>query len=259
MSEVVQFSSADGIGRVTFNRPPANAYEVEFHQQFIAAIERADSDSSTRVVIVRSAIDKFFCAGADINVFAANSTVENKRMVDAAREALACIESSPKVFMALLKGHTLGGGLEIAMACDMRFAADTEFKLGLPETRLGLLPGNGGSQRLPRIVGASNALMLLAGGDSIGPQEAARIGLVNRLLPAAKAERLVERFAAGIAAAAPLAVASAKRAIREGLKLSLVDALALEARLVDELYDTADAKEGFAAAREKREPDYRGQ
>ncbi len=258
MSGVVRFDSAHGIGYITFDRPPANAYEIEFHQQFIAAIERATSDNATRVVVVRSALEKFFCAGADVKVFAANSTDQNKRMVDAARTALARIESSGKVFIALLEGHTLGGGLEIAMACDIRFAADGDFKLGLPETRLGLLPGNGGSQRLPRIVGAGNALMLLAGGDSIGPQEAARIGLVNRLLPAAEAREATDRFAASIASAAPLAVAAAKRAVREGMELSLADALHLETSLVDDLYDTDDAQEGFAAASEKRKPDYRG-
>ena len=258
MSSVVHFSSTEGIGYITFDRPPANAYELEFHQQFIAAIEQADSDDSTRVVIVRSAIDKFFCAGADINVFATNSTDENKRMVDTAREALARIESSGKIFVALLEGHTLGGGLEIAMACDIRLASDANFKIGLPETSLGLLPGNGGSQRLPRIVGASNALVLLASGSSIGPQEAARIGLINRLLPVAEATGIAERFAADIAAAAPLAVAAAKRAVREGMELPLDDALRLEASLVDDLYASADAQEGFAAATENREPDYRG-
>ena len=258
MSAVVQFSSAEGIGRITFNRPPANAYDLEFHRQFRAAIRQADEDSSTRVVIVCSAIDKFFCAGADIKAFAANSTDDNKSMVNAARDALAAIEASGKIFIALLEGHALGGGLEIAMACDIRFATDREFKFGLPETRLGLLPGNGGSQRLPRIVGESHALTLLASGEAITPREAARIGLINRLLPREGAVEAADRFARCVAAAAPLAVAAAKRAVREGSPLPLASALALEAELVDELYDTDDAREGFNAAVEKRSPDYRG-
>lgn len=258
MNAAVSFSSADGIGRITFDRPPANAYDLGFHEQFNAAVEQADADDVTRVVIVCSAITKFFCAGADVKAFAANNTDDNKKMVDAARTALARIEASPKVFIALLEGHTLGGGLEIAMACDVRFAADSDFKIGLPEARLGLLPGNGGSQRLPRIVGASNALMMLASGESIDPREAARIGLVNRLFPTSETGSATERYAAEVAAAAPLAVAAAKQAVRDGASLPLADALALEAQLVDELYDTDDAVEGFNAAVEKRTPDYRG-
>ena len=179
-------------------------------------------------------------------------------MVDAARAALSKMEESDKIFIALLEGHTLGGGLEIAMACDIRLAEQGSYKLGLPESRLGLLPGNGGSQRLPRIIGAGRALMLLASGESIGPDEASRIGLIDRLLPTGEARKATESFAVGIAAAAPLAVAAAKRAVREGLDLPLADALVLEARLVDDLYDTEDAQEGIAAASEKRPPEYKG-
>ena len=258
MSEVVRFSSFDRIGRIEFDRPPANAYDVEFHRQFIAAIEQADADDDTRVIVVCSAIRKFFCAGADVKVFAANNSSDNKQMVDTARAALASVEASGKIFIALLEGHTLGGGLEIAMACDIRFAADGDYKLGLPEARLGLLPGNGGSQRLPRIVGVSNALMLLASGQSIGPRDAVRINLVNRLLPRNEARDATERYAANVADAAPLAVAAAKRAVVDGASLTLTDALALEARLVDEIYDTEDADEGFRAAVEKRKPSFRG-
>ena len=259
MSEsVVSFSSEDGIGAITFNRPPANAYELGFHQQFIAAIEAADADCSTRAVIIRSALERTFCAGADIKVFAAKSTEENRRMVEFAQAALAKIEASGKVFIACIAGHALGGGLEIAMACDIRFAGSGDYKLGLPETRLGLLPGNGGSQRLPRIVGASHAIVLLASGESIGPAEAARIGLVNRLYPADQLSTQTETFARSIAESAPLAVAAAKRAVREGMELNLTDGLAHESRLVDDLYDTEDGKEGFMAALEKRPPSYQG-
>lgn len=258
MSEVVRFSSCGRIGRIEFDRPPANAYDLDFHRQFIAAIEQADADVDTRVIIVCSAIRKFFCAGADINVFAANTSSDNRQMVNTARAALARVEASSKIFIALLEGHALGGGLEIAMACDIRFAADGDFKLGLPEARLGLLPGNGGSQRLPRIVGASSALMLLASGQSIGPRDAVRISLVNRLFSKNEARDATERYAADVAAAAPLAVSAAKRAVMDGTSLTLTDALALEARLADELYDTDDADEGFRAAVEKRKPRFRG-
>ncbi|MDJ0701630.1 MAG: enoyl-CoA hydratase-related protein [Woeseiaceae bacterium] len=254
----VAFWSADHVGQIVFDRPPANAYDLNFHEQFNAAIEAADNDDDTRVIIVMSAVPRFFCAGADVKAFAANSTADNKRMVASARSALARIEASGKPFIALLEGHTLGGGLEIAMACDMRFAADADFKLGLPEARLGLLPGNGGSQRLPRIVGTSQAMRLLTSGESIDPQEALRIGLVDRLFPAADAREQTEGFARNVAEAAPLAVAAAKRAVYEGLGMSLADGLALESQLVDELYDTEDASEGFNAAIDKRTPHFKG-
>ncbi len=258
MTDVVFFEARDGVGRITFERPPANAYDLDFHTQFITAIEQASADSTTRAVIVCSAVKGFFCAGADTGVFAENSIDRNKAMVDAARKALAGIESSDKIFIALLEGHALGGGLEIALACDIRFAADRDFKIGLPETRLGLPPGNGGTQRLPRMVGIGNALMLLASGESITPREALRLGLVNRLFSAEHAPEAAERYAAQVAAAAPLAVAAAKRAVREGSELPLRDGLKLEARLVDELYESGDAAEGFASVAEKRAPGFRG-
>jgi enoyl-CoA hydratase/carnithine racemase len=255
---VVHFSSDNGVGMVSFDRPPANAYDLAFHQQFNEAINAADASPATRVVIVRSAITRFFCAGADVKAFSANSMDDNRKMVASARAALAKIEASGKPFIALLEGHTLGGGLEIAMACDVRFAAEGDYKLGLPEVRLGLLPGNGGSQRLPRILGPSKALMLLLSGENIDPDEALRIGLVDRLFPRNKALDEAMRFAGQVAAAAPLAVTAAKRAVRDGLGQGLQEALELESRLVDELYDTQDAKEGFRAAVEKRSPRYTG-
>ncbi|MGC6425251.1 MAG: enoyl-CoA hydratase/isomerase family protein [Lentimonas sp.] len=259
MSEqVVSFSTNDGVGRIAFNRPKANAYDLAFHQQFNAAIDAANADVSTRVVLVVSELERFFSAGADIKAFAANSVEDNKCMVDAARAALAKIEASAKTFICCIAGHCLGGGLEIAMACDIRFGAEGSYKLGLPEAKLGLLPGNGGSQRLPRIVGASNAFMLLASGESIEPAEALRIGLINRLFPQAELLDAATAYAQEIAKSAPLAVAACKKAVREGLILPLNDALALESRLVDELYETQDAKEGFNSFVEKRPPDYKG-
>jgi len=250
--------SRDGVGFIAFNRPPANAYEIGFHRRFLEAIQTADADPATRVVLVRSAIPKFFCAGADIKVFAANSAAENQKMVEAARAALAAIEASGKPFIACIEGHALGGGLEIAMACDLRLAARGDYKLGLPEVQLGLIPGNGGTQRLARLVGASRAFELLVCGRNIGPEEAYRIGLVNRLIEPAEFEAQVTQLATTLANGAPLALAAAKRAVREGIALPLPDALKLEARLVDELYETEDAKEGFAAAVEKREPKFKG-
>lgn len=258
LEPVVRYAAMDGIGTITFDRPPANAYDLAFHLQFIEAIEAADVDTGSRVILLRSALPRFFCAGADIKVFAANTTAENQQMVAAAQSALARIEASGKIFVACLQGHTLGGGLEIAMACDIRLAAKGGFKLGLPEAKLGLLPGNGGSQRLPRLVGASQAMLLLSSGDSIDPDEALRIGLIDRLLGTDEFDVGVSRVAQAIADSAPLAVAACKRSVQGGRLLEWKEALALEARLLEELYDSKDAAEGFQAFVEKRAPVYTG-
>ena len=256
---VVSFSSSEGIGRIRLNRPPANAYELCFHQQFHAAIDAADRDPETRVVLVESALERFFCAGADIKAFATNSVSANKAMVDCAQAAVARMEASPKVFIACIAGHCLGGGLEIALACDLRIGRAGSYQLGLPETKLGLLPGNGGSQRLPRIIGPSQALLLLASGESIGPDEALQIGLLNRLYPADEFDAAVDALARSIGESAPLAVAAAKQAVWGGACLPLQEALQLEAELLEDLYDSEDAQEGFQAFVEKRRPQYRGQ
>ncbi|MFG0289823.1 MAG: enoyl-CoA hydratase/isomerase family protein [Rhodopirellula sp. JB044] len=254
----VRFRSVDGVGEILFDRPPANAYEMIFHECFHTAIDEATRDPSTRVTLIRSNLPRFFCAGADIKVFATKTTVENKAMVAAAQAALAKIEACPKPFIACIEGHALGGGLEIALACDARIGSVGEYQLGLPEARLGLLPGNGGSQRLPRVVGASQAFCLLASGESIRPEEAQRIGLLDRLYPRETFAKDVRQFALAIAKSAPLAVEATKRAIAEGGALPLGEALAVESRLLENLYDTADAKEGFNAFVEKRPPVYIG-
>ncbi len=254
----VTLESRDGVGLIALARPPANAYDLAFHRQFNDAIAAANADPTVRSVVIHSRLEKFFCAGADIKIFAANSVEANQEMVAAARSALARIEASGKPFIACLAGHTLGGGLEIALACDLRFAARGNFKLGLPEVRLGLIPGNGGTQRLIRLVGPSRAFALLATGDSIDPEEAHRIGLVHALFEPAQLFDEVHRRAGELARGAPLAIAAVKRAVREGLPLPLSEALQLEARLVDQLYVTNDAKDGFKAFLEKRHIVYKG-
>ncbi|MDI1335835.1 MAG: enoyl-CoA hydratase/isomerase family protein [Lacunisphaera sp.] len=254
----VIFEQREGVGLISFNRPPANAYDLAFHRQFNDAIAAADADPATRAVVIHSRVEKFFCAGADIKTFAANTIAANQEMVAAARSALARIEASGKPFIACLAGHTLGGGLEIALACDLRFAALGSYKLGLPEVRLGLIPGNGGTQRLSRLIGPARAFALLAKGDSIDPEEAHRIGLVNTLFEPAQLLDETLRYAGDLARGAPLAIAAIKQAVRDGLTLPLAEALQLEARLVDQLYATNDAKIGLKAFLEKRYIAYNG-
>ena len=257
MSDIL-YRDENGLAWISFNRPRANAYDLAFHEAFAEAIDRANADPEVRVVIIQSAVEKFFCAGADIHVFAKSDRDTNRRMVERARANLAAIESSGKLFIATINGHCLGGGLEIALACDIRFGAEGSYTLGLPEVKLGLIPGNGGTQRLARVVGASAALDLCVSGRSFDPSEAFRLGLFSRLLSWAEFERVPHVYATELANSAPLALAALKRAIRAGIEMPLAEGLELEAKLVDELYGTEDAAEGFRAFMEKRAPEYRG-
>jgi enoyl-CoA hydratase/carnithine racemase len=166
--------------------------------------------------------------------------------------------ASPKVFVAAINGHALGGGLEMALACDLRFAAEGNYRIGLPEVTLGLLPGNGGTQRLPRLIGANKALEMMITGEAVGPADALRLGIVNRLFPEDKLMAETEAYARRLASGATLAVGQIKQAVYRGLALNLAEALALERELIQPLFDTEDAKEGFAAFAEKRQAMFKG-
>jgi enoyl-CoA hydratase/carnithine racemase len=223
-----------------------------------AALDQT-AGAQVRVVVVRSGLTRFFSAGADIKAFAEGSPEQNTAMIRFAHTVLARIASMPAIFIAEIGGHALGGGLEIALACDLRFAAEGSYRIGLPEVTLGLLPGNGGTQRLPRLVGWSRALDLMVTGRTLTPEEAHRAGVVDALHPA---EELAERtlaYARSVAAAAPLAVAAIKRAVREGGALPAADGLALEQDLMAGLFASADAREGLTAFVEKRSPTFLGQ
>ncbi len=152
----------------------------------------------------------------------------------------------------------MGGGLEMALACDLRFAAEGRYFLGLPEVGLGLLPGNGGTQRLPRLVGPNKALEMMITGERVGPDEALQLGLVNKLFPAEKLIEETESYARKLAAGATLAIGSIKRCVYDGIEMDLHDALAYERKLIEPLYDSEDAAEGFAAFGEKRSPNFKG-
>ena len=163
-----------------------------------------------------------------------------------------------KIFIAAINGFALGGGLEMALACDLRFAAEGEYKLGLPEVTLGLLPGNGGTQRLPRLIGRTKALDLMITGRMVEPKEAFALGIVDRLFAAAELQSETMKYAKRLAGGATLAIGRIKRCVMEGLDLPLDDALALERDLMEPLFETQDAKEGIAAFAEKRAPVYSG-
>ncbi len=250
----VSFAAEGGLGFITLDNPPANSYDIEFMRELAASIDAA-TDSPARVVIVRSASEKFFSAGADVKRFLANGVEGNMEMIRLAHEALAAIARSPKLFVAYVAGHALGGGLEIALACDIRYGAEGTYRLGTPEVTLGLLPGNGGTQRLPRLIGVGPALELLLTGRQITPDQAERLGLVSRLFAGEDEFRAhVEK----LTALPPLALSEIKRAVYEGVDKSLDGGLELERELIEKLFRSRDASEGLNAFVEKRAPEFVG-
>lgn len=257
METVISLEIKNRVGYILINRPKANCYEINFHKQLIACLDEANANPEVKVIVLKSAIERFFCAGADVKVFAANSVEENKAMVDYARMAANKLSESKKITIAAINGHALGGGLELAMACDLRLAGEGSYFLGLPEIKLGLIPGNGGSQRLIRLIDKSKALELLLTGDNISPQEAYSLGLVNHLFAAESFQQMVEAYAEKLAQGPVEAMAAAKLCVHKGLELSLADGLKLEDELVNPLYDTDDAREGSLAFVEKRKPNFK--
>lgn len=259
MSDLRVIPAVDGaVGTITLNHPKANSYDLKFMQDLDAAIEAHSANDAVKVVVMQSGLEKFFSAGADIKAFQANSTEANMKMIRFAHRSLRKMGESPKVFIAAINGFALGGGLEMALACDLRFAAEADYKVGLPEVTLGLLPGNGGTQRLPRLIGRTKALDLMITGRTVDPREAHTLGIVDRLLPPAELSSETMKYAKRLAAGATLAIGRIKRAVMEGLDLPLDDALALERDLMEPLFETQDAKEGIAAFAEKRAPTYSG-
>ncbi len=251
-------STQDGkIGTITLDNPPANSYDIAFMRELDAAIVAADQ-SDARVIVLKSASEKFFSAGADVKVFAASTTQQNMDMIRTAHTALEKIAKSDKIFIAAINGHALGGGLEMALACDLRVAKEGKYLLGLPEASLGVLPGNGGTQRLPRLIGLNRALEMMVFAERVGPDEALKLGIVNKVFAAETFEQDVQAYAEKLADGASLAIGAIKRAAYDGFTMPLSEGMAHERQLIEPLYDTADAKEGFAAFGEKRAPNYQG-
>jgi len=241
------------VTEVTLDNPPANSYDLEVMQRFAGDVDAAIA-SDARVVVVRSASEKFFSAGADVKKFLDGDVAANMEMIRTSQAAFRRMAAAEQVFIAYLNGHALGGGLEIALACDIRLARPGGYKLGTPEVTLGLLPGNGGTQRLTRLLGPSRAMELLLTGRTFGPDEAQQWGLVAALME----EDAVREYAERLAAAPPLAIAAIKRCVHEGGQLPLDEGLALEANQVESLFRSKDATEGLTAFVEKRQPEFVG-
>jgi enoyl-CoA hydratase/carnithine racemase len=253
----VTFSNEGPIGFITLDHPPANSYDLAFMKEFENAVEEALA-GATRVIIVQSANPKFFSAGADIKRFIEGDVGANMDMIRVSQATFRKMAAAPQVFVAYIAGHALGGGLEIALACDIRLAATGSYKLGLPEVTLGLLPGNGGTQRLTRLIGPSRALELLITGRTYGVDEAHQMGLVADVYDTEGAEAKVREYAERLAGGPALAIAAIKRCVHEGGEKSLDDGLALEAELMEGLFRSKDADEGLHAFVEKRKAEFVG-
>ena len=252
----VRLEKEGGVGIIVLDRPPANSYDYAFLRSFAGAIDDARLDLSIKsAVVVTSASEKFFSAGADVGVFAAGSPRSRFMTALMAHEAFRKMENTPLVFIAAIAGHCLGGGLELALACDLRFAAEGGYQIGLPEVNLGLFPGSGGTQRLPRLVGLSRGLDLIANATTLKPAEAKDLGIVDRLFPDAAACRAgAIEYAAKLAAGAGVAIGHAKLAITQGYGGPLDLGLAIEREAIGV---TEDAEEGIKAFTEKRKPDFK--
>ncbi len=259
----VTYAAEGGVALITLTNPPANGYSHAMMRDIDEAVLRARFDDSVHVVVIAGAGEKFFCAGADISMLDAVTPTFKYQFCLHANETLLRLEHTPKLVIAALGGHCVGGGLEIALACDLRVARRGSGKTGLPEVSLGVLPGTGGTQRLARVVGKSRAIELMASGRLIAYEEALTLGLVDEIRDAADDATFlggVIGYARSFCAPgkAPLAIGLIKRAVQTGLEMPLEQGLALERELQARLFASADAKEGIQAFVQKRPAKFEG-
>src|SRR6476659_2375866 len=254
----ILFEKKNSIAYVTVNRPKVlNALNMATMEELRAAFHEIKNDASVRVVIFTGAGEKAFIAGADIGELAKHDAVSGKEYTHRGQSVLNLIENLGKPVIACINGFALGGGCEIAMACTIRLASENA-KFGQPEVKLGIIPGYGGTQRLPRLVGKGIAMQLVLAGEMITAQEALRIGLVNEVTAPADLIPRAEAIAQKIVANAPLAVQYALEAINKGLEISQAEGLYLEATLFGLACATEDKKEGTTAFLEKRAAQFKG-
>jgi enoyl-CoA hydratase/carnithine racemase len=260
---LVRYEAAEGVAVLTLDDPPANTYTYEMMRQLDAAVLRARMDEGVHVIVITGAGEKFFCAGANISMLTEMTPTFKYYFCLHANETLSRLEQTPKLVIAAVGGHCVGGGLEVALAADLRIARKGAGKMGLPEVTLGVLPGTGGTQRLVRVVGKSKAIELMAAGELFDFERGAELGLVNQVFEAETAASFLEqvlayarRFTAPDKAA--LAVGRIKRSVQSGAEIPFEYGLALERELQQQLFQSEDAREGLSAYVEKRKPRFKG-
>jgi enoyl-CoA hydratase/carnithine racemase len=256
----VRFEKQGGVGVIVLDRPPANSYDYSFLRDLARVIDDIRADEDIHAAVVTSSSEKFFSAGADVSYFASGTQRSRVMLATLAHETFRKMENTPFVFIAAIGGHCLGGGFELALACDLRFAAEGSYQIGLPEANLGLFPGSGGTQRLPRLVGLSKGMDMILNATTVKPAEAKELGLVDRLFAdgAACKEGAIE-YAAKIASGPSVALGHAKLAITQGYGAPLDLGLALEREAISRVFASRDAIEGIKAFGEKRKPDFKGE
>src|SRR5215210_1652038 len=260
---LVQYTPMEGIALLTLNDPPANTYSYEMMQELDRSILRARMDESVSVIVITGQGEKFFCAGANIQMLSEVTPEYKYYFCLHANETLSRLEQTPKLVIAAMNGHCVGGGLEIAMAADLRLARQGAGKMGLPEVSLGVLPGTGGTQRMVRIVGKSRAIELMATGELFDFEKGVELGLINHIYEAETAEAFMEQVLTyarqfTLPHKAALAVGRIKRSVQTGAEIPFESALALERELQQQLFQSDDAREGLSAYVEKRKPIFKG-
>jgi enoyl-CoA hydratase/carnithine racemase len=254
----VDFSVDQGVGVISLNRAPANAYDRQMLKDLSDAVHRVREDPAVRVAVVRSALPKFFCSGADISTLKDSDRAQFANFLTIAHEAVDQITRTPKLFIAEIAGHCLGGGLELALCCDFRFASSGKYRIGLAEVNLGLSPGMGGTQRLPRLIPKSRALHMMVTGEPLTPEQALELGVVDRVFPEESLQSEVQKYAQKLAGGATLAQGYIKLSVNMGLETGLSEALAIERAHQNQLFASEDVAEGLKAFLEKRPPKYQG-
>lgn len=245
----------DGVGIVSLNRPPMNALNLQFYEELNLVFDEIMKDKIIKVAVITSALKDMFVAGADTKMI--KKIIEGEE-IEGYESPIDKPEKIPKIFIAAINGPALGGGLELALGCDFRFIADGPGRVGLPEVTLGIIPGSGGTQRLPRLIGKAKALMMMIKGEILSAQEALEIGLVDKLFPPQELLPKTLEFAKELASQASVAIGLIKRTVYEGMRLDLSEGLKLETAATQEVLKTHDAKEGITAFFQKRKPEFKG-
>jgi enoyl-CoA hydratase len=258
--ELLKYRVEEGVAIFELDDPPANTYSYEMMQQLDAAILKARMDDSVHVIVIRGAGEKFFCAGASIPMLTKADATFKYYFCLHANETLCRLEQTPKLVIAALNGHTIGGGLEVALACDIRIARKDGGKIGLPEVNLGVLPGTGGTQRFSRVIGRAKALELMVRGHTFNFEEALEMGLIHYIYDRDTFWKDVMSYAKQFCPPnkASLAVGRIKRAVVTGSEIPFSEALSVERELQQQLFTSEDAREGLAAYVEKRAAKFKG-